>query len=645
MFLKSLALILSLTLTATLSTLAAEVSRAPAPDAARAVTPTEPLVELEPISVFSKRVALQEPTGTYATPVSALLYDPQVDVQARNFAEGQADVSIRGGTFENTGFSLGALPIYDPQTGHYSAELPASSYMLDAPDVRTGLAQAANGFGATAGSVTYGWRPIRTGGAVSVGTGNNDMARGELYFGYATDKKLGGFTLAADASIASAQGEGTREWRDTNAVPRNSSFDFNRVSGRVQLSNTVSQTDFFVGYQDKDFGWPNLYAARPTTALRYEREQLQTKLLLINNRTELGADGDFVQGGAYYRNHRDHYSIPLLGANSRHETSVHGGAFDGRQTLVESTAVRYAAGIINDDLVSNNLTFGRFMSRTQVYGTLAAEQTVALEKNRDLVLSAGARYDNSNRDGSQTSPLASIELRQSQSALTRLYLSYDESTQLPTYTALNNNPAPASLFGGDSDLPRASAANLELGADVSLAGWKTHTAVFHRQDENLLDYIFDPTAVGVPGTSRRAAAVNLDTYGVEFFVQRSWGRFDLVAGYTYLRKDDNYTAPLNGSFYALNYAEHRLTVGGLARLGAGFELRMDNELRRQADNPLRREGHDNINSALGLFYSVSRLKGLTLNAQVANLWDTAFQDVPLVPASRREWSVGATYVW
>jgi len=72
---------------------------------------------------------------------------------------------------------------------------------------------------------------------------------------------------------------------------------------------------------------------------------------------------------------------------------------------------------------------------------------------------------------------------------------------------------------------------------------------------------------------------------------------------------------------------------------------MDNELRRQADNPLRREGHDNINSALGIFYSVPRVKGLILNAQVANLWDTAFQDVPLVPSSRREWSVGATYVW
>jgi hypothetical protein len=633
-------LLVPATLLAGLSAFAAEQPVPPSTS-----TADEDTVELEPVVVFSKRVALQEPTGTYAAPVSALLFEPQVDVQARGFAEGQADVSIRGGTFENTGFSLGALPIYDPQTGHYSAELPASSYMLTAPDVRTGIAQAATGFGATAGGVAYGWRPIRTGGAISVGAGNDAMARGELYSGFASDRKLAGFTVGVDASIASAQGRGTREWRDTNGVARDSSFDFNRVSGRIQLANRVSQTDLFAGYQDKDFGWPNLYAARPTTALRYEREELQTKLFVLNHRTELGADGDYVQAGTYYRNHRDHYSIPQLVANSYHATTVRGSALDGRQTVVDGTALRYAAGVIDDDLLSNNLTFGKFMSRTQYFGTLAAEQTFALEARRDLVLSAGARYDNSNRDDAQTSPLASIELRQKQSALRRVHLSYDESTQLPTYTALNNNPAPAALFAGDPNLPRATAANLELGAELAFDGWTTHAAVFHRQDDNLLDYIFDPSGVGVPGTSRRAAAVDLDTYGIELFAQRSWERFDLIAGYTYLYKDDNYTAPFNGSFYALNYAEHRLTLGGLARLGAGLELRMDNELRRQADNPLRREGHDNINSALGLFYSVPRVKGLTLNAQVNNLWDTAFQDVPLVPASRREWSVGATYLW
>jgi vitamin B12 transporter len=227
--------------------------------------PAEPVVELEPLTVFSSRVAVQEPTGTFAAPVSALRYEPQADVQARNFAEGQADVSIRGGTFENTGFSVGALPLYDPQTGHYAAEVPVSPHMLGAPGIRTGVEQAARGFNATAGGVVYGWRPIRTGGAASVGAGGDDLARGEVYAGAVAPKKAGGFTVGADASAAASQGDGTLPGGD---------HDFNRYNGRIQIANAVGQTDFFAGYESKNFAWPNMYAARnKATPLRDERDR------------------------------------------------------------------------------------------------------------------------------------------------------------------------------------------------------------------------------------------------------------------------------------------------------------------------------------------------------------------------------------
>jgi hypothetical protein len=629
-----------LALCAPLTLASAVVAEVTSPETAPAAA--DETVELDSLTVFSSRVALQEPSSTFAAPVSALRFEPQVDVQARNLAESQADVTIRGGTFENTGFGVGALPIYDPQTGHYSAELPISPYMLGAPDIRTGAAQAAAGFNATAGGVAYGWRPVRTGGAVSVAGGGNDLARGEVYAGVVAPEKIGGLRVGADISAASAQGDGPLSWRDPNGVPYSSDFVFNRVNGRVQLAGERSQTDLFAGYQSKDFMWPNLYAARPTTPLRAEREQLQTKLFVLNHHVELGAEGDFVRAGAYYRGHRDHYSIPFFGptADSIHQTLVRGLALDGRQSVAERTALLYGAGLVDDDLDSNRLRNG-FMSRTQAYGTLAAERTFELGDTRDLVFTAGARYDDCNREGGEASPLAKLELRQPSAPLRSIYLSYSESTQLPNYQALNS--APGGLFGGNPDLPRATAANYEAGAEVVVDAWTFQGAVFYRRDRDLLDYIFDPT--GALGTSRSAAAVDLDTLGVEIFATRSWSAIDLFAGYTFLHKEDNYVAPLNGSFYALNYAEHRLTLGGVARLGGGFELRVDNELRRQAENPLRVHGRDNVDTAVGLFYHVPGVKGLVLNAQVDNLWDTAYQDVPLVPHTPRTWSVGATYVW
>ena len=84
-------------------------------------------VELPDYTVYSPRVALQDSTGSYPTPVTALRFEPLVDVQARNFAEDQADVAIRGGIFENTGFRIGGVSLYDPQTGHYFAEIPGGA--------------------------------------------------------------------------------------------------------------------------------------------------------------------------------------------------------------------------------------------------------------------------------------------------------------------------------------------------------------------------------------------------------------------------------------------------------------------------------------------------------------------------------------
>src|SRR4051812_21759231 len=120
----------------------------------------EPSYELPKVVTYSEQVANQTPVSTFAMPVSGLSFDPRVDVQARNLAESQADVAIRGGVFENTGFKLGALSLFDPQTGHYFAEIPVAPAMLLSPRVLTGAENAFTGFNAGVGTIAYGWRPI-----------------------------------------------------------------------------------------------------------------------------------------------------------------------------------------------------------------------------------------------------------------------------------------------------------------------------------------------------------------------------------------------------------------------------------------------------------------------------------------------------
>ena len=131
--------------------------------------------------ILSTQVANQPPSGSFAMPVSGLRFEPRVDVQARNLAEGQADVSIRGGVFENTGFRIGATSLFDPQTGHYLAEIPVAPAMLESPVLLVGAENAILGCNANVGTVAYGWRRIEQRGEISAGIGEDSYNRQSFY--------------------------------------------------------------------------------------------------------------------------------------------------------------------------------------------------------------------------------------------------------------------------------------------------------------------------------------------------------------------------------------------------------------------------------------------------------------------------------
>ncbi len=600
---------------------------------------SEPVYQLPPLTVSSPRVANQTPGGVMATPVSALRYEPLVDIQARNTAEAQGDVSIRGGTFENSGFKLGAVSLYDPQTGHYFAEIPVSPAMLQAPVVLTGSDNALGGFSANVGTIAYGWRPIQTRGEAAVSAGEYGYNRQSFYQGMA-HKLTSGRALAADVEYARSESDGTLAYGDHN---------FSRIAGRVQLRGAHSQTDLFAGYQSKFFGWPNLYAY-PFNGK--ETEDIQTALFILNHRINFAGSSDYLELGTSHRENDDYYVFnrlsPPPSVPFHHRTRATTVSAEGRYTLSTATVLHYRAGAVADKIVSTRLTVGatngRYDNRVQAYAGFAGERTLAWDNRGNFTLLAGANIDVSNRDSTTASPVAAVTFAPTAGALKTLRLSYDQTTQLPTYTALNSSSA-GGLFRGNRNLARAKSRNAELAATAKLAGWEVQTAVFQRWDDSLVDFTYD-SSLGA-GTARRANAVDIRTLGWELVAAHRTPRFDLTLGAGWLQKNADYRgASVDASFYALNFPVRRLTAALTWRLGAGVELRSDNEYRIQETNKLRANGVDEATlSSFGLYWLPPRLRGWEFSALVDNLWDSQFQEVPGVPASRRQLSFGAAFRW
>lgn len=597
-----------------------------------ALRAADPATVLDPLTVASPRVANQAPGGTFAMPVSVLRYEPRVDLQARNLVEGQADLTLRGGTFESTGWALGAVSLGDPQTGHYLAELPVDPAMLTPPQLLFGTDLALGPLNATAGGLRQDWRPLRAGGRVRVGAGAHGLRRAELQHAWFRPAGAAGQGSGIEVSLARSVADGAVRYGD---------HEFDRANLRLQHRGPAGQTDLFAGYQGKRFGWPNLY----TPFNSPESENLQTRLTLLSHRQDRGADGGW-EAAVFERRHKDDYAFnrfaPLGPVHPfQHTTWLRGGAarVHGRWEGFDYELKGEAQA---DRLRSTSLLFGPYASRATTRLAFLVGRETALAGGGALRVRAGLVHDDSNRDSGSLSPLVSLERTfPAASALQRLHLSATRATQLPTYTALASS-ASAGLFRGNPRLGRAAATTVEAGAAFRWAGWDASAAAFARADRRLVDWTFRR---GV--TARSASSMDVDVAGFEAQARRSWGRAAVILGYTALTKDDTYrVAGVDASFYALNYARHRATLAVQAQVGRDWVLSLDHAWRRQAPNLLRTIGGERaLHGTLGLAYRPAAQPRLEVSLLLENLWDDRFQEIPAVPASPRQPSFSAAWRW
>ena len=588
--------------------------------------------ELEPIQVTAERVANPAPAGTFATVATALRYDPEVNLQFRGLPESQADITIRGSLFENTGFRLGAATVFDPQTGHYTAELPIDPAMLSAPRIVTGVDHALSAFNAAVATVQYGFRSIDSGGRFHAGFGSDSLWFASLRAGQA-GMLASGTEFGGSVAAAVSKGDGT--------LP-NGDHDIKRFSGRLQWKSDLGETNLLVGYQDKFFGWPGMYtgfAALPET------DHTKTGLVLADHRWT-GQQG-WYEVTAAYRWLEDDYDF-----DRRTQESGAPGSFD-HETRSFSLGLQgmhhlggldwhFASQVSADRLVrSTDLTNGEFNSRSYLNVSLAPGKRWELAGGNSLSLKAGLRLDVSNRDENAILPLAALELEQSAGeGVNRYGLSFAGTSQLPGYTALNSRPA--GLFGGNPDLGREYADVLEFSFEHSRNDWMVRTAVFRRWDEDLVDWTFRS---GAP-FSRQANAVDIDVSGFEALLARRFETLEVIAGYAFIDKDADYgSAQVDASFYALNFARHRATLALVYEPTETLELRMDNEYRVQEENALRSSRDEAYLASLALAWRPPFAVDSQLVLVADNLTDDDFQEFPGTPAYGRHVSLSIALDW
>ena len=588
--------------------------------------------ELTEITVEASRVANDAPAGTYPSPATALRFDPLTELQSRGIAEGQADVTVRGGLFENTGFRLGVATVFDPQTGHYVAELPVDPAWLGAPRIVHGIDNALTGFNSNIATVSYAFARWAAGGELAAGLGSDGLNHQSLR----TAVELADTTDArhvAAVSLARSSGDGT---------VANGDHRFARANLGYQRQGVASQSEVVLAYQDKFYGWPGAYTGFANLA---ETDDTKTLFAFVNHRQDIAAG--YWQASAYYRELENDYDFDRTTA----ETGVP-GAFEHKtraaaaavEAAVERGRVnwRFAAQATADDLVrSTDLTEGFFNNRSYFTVSLVPEIALYEAAGRSVSLRIGAAADVSSRDDDELLPQIGIRAARFAGGVEEaVSLEFASTSQVPGYTVLNSRPA--GLFGGNPNLGRERADQLALTLSRESGSAQASVALFRREDRDLVDWTF---TTGAP-FARQANPVDLDVSGVELLGSLSLDKLRLAAGYTWLDKDSDYgDAAVDASYYALNFARHRATLALIYAPVDTVEIRLDNEYRVQEDNPLRASGDEAYFGSLALRWTPAAVGGVALALTVDNIADTDFESFPGTPAARRQYALSAAWRW
>lgn len=534
----------------------------------------------------------------------------------------QNDLSIRGSAFSGAGLTLGGLPLRNPQTEHFNAELPLPAVMLSRPKVLTSLD---NQGGHLTGSIGFDLLPIIGKKQVEAGFGSDHRDWQSALVQQMLTDNLG---LGVFAGRESAEGV---DYPDND-------YDREYAGGHMQYREDDVQVDTLVAHQKKEFGARGYYGVNP--AMPADEKTEDTLVYLAARKGDL--NNDYLRAGFSWHEFNDDYALPTYIVNTNtgafyrnlHRSRVTAAFFDGRTLEVNGFALGWRADADEERIASKGTQGLGFHHRT--HGGLSL---LPQWRGDRLKLTAGLRSEFFSEEKPYYLPQLGAEYQLSDTLTT--FASYTETVRLPSYTELYYY-SPAS--SGNANLVPQTEQQVELGfkgVPSEFVDWKI--ASFYRTSGNTIDWIKTNSA------SRWLAKDlgDVETYGLE--AQFGWypaQNIEMQFAYTWIYKDkepEDYD--WYASRYALDYPEHLAQMSLLWRPFQALEIGTVQALRVQTDNPVRTGSNFGTDSSFVVRFTPPKADYATISLLMNNAWDDDFQTFPGQKPPERYAGVSLTLTW
>ena len=491
-------------------------------------------------------ISKEEIKKSTATNVSELLQQVAgLDIRRRGVEGMQADLYIRGGSFDQTLLLIDGIKVEDPQTGHHTMNMTLPLSAIEKIEIIKGAASRLYGQNAFTGAVNIITKKnIENNISLGLSAGSFNQKKASLTL----QKEFEKSDLLINYSRK--QSEGYRY----NTDYENDEF-FIKSNFKIKNQNISA----IGAFNERKFGANGFYAS-PEAIDQYE----ETQASLIGFSTTFNKDKLKIKPKLYWKRNQDMYVY------LRQDPSVYRNMHISNKLGAELNMVLnnrlgvlgLGIDISNTKLSSNNL--GQ-RDRAMVH-VFAEQQMMFFDDKLDVTPGLAITYF-SDKDNLQSSTSENednlpkiypgIDFGYKIKEDIRLFSNVGYTFRIPTYTDLFYS-SPTTI--GNKNLSYEKALTLELGMKYRKENFNLNFSLYRRDASNIIDYVKnnedDPwQANNIRNIITNGFELNI---GYKFYLNSS-NEHQINIGFSNIN-DDLKETQFNFSRYALNSLKNHITA-------------------------------------------------------------------------------------
>ena len=439
-----------------------------------------------PLNLAAKMVTVISGKEIERAPVRSiedlLNYVAGVDILQRGPHGVQADISLRGGSFDQAAILLNGINLTNPQTGHYSFDVPVNLSDIERIEIVQGPSSLVYGAGAFSGGINI---------ITKKDTQSNAFAKleGGMHALFGAEAR-GAYKAKSSVHRLSAG------YKRSDGYIANSDYKITNLLWQSRFDINGSHIDFQAGLNDKKYGANTFYSAA------FPNQYDDTQGMFASIKGETGGKLKFIPQ-LYWSRHYDVYhlfrpgtpDLPTWYTRPNYHRSDVFGLNLNMQYAWEWGITSFGGEFRNEGILSSNLGrpmrqqsghYDKWDNRSNI--SFFAEHNFVFDK---LTLSLGGLYnyntalaDTLKADGFY--PALNISFRATDAV--SLYASWSKATRMPTFTDLYYN---AGAHRGNAHLVPEYTQSGEIGARFRHRAITANVNGFYTTGDNLIDWIFD----------------------------------------------------------------------------------------------------------------------------------------------------------